>query len=388
MTRRLCFAVAVALMVGCGIPKDSGEAELTIRFNPAKDAVEIEEMDMFQSPIYLNLDNDQILLGKIDRILVNGDRIYLMNSQAQTVAVYDTSGNFINNIDRKGRGPKEYLQLWGMFIEKKSGNLCLNSRIDRKLLIFDKDGGEVLEQKQLPKAFSTITPTDSGCVGYMGNWGEDHEQPYNVWFMDDNFEIEDWSFPVPEGWESTGYANGSIFSSYGNNTYYIIPQDYNIYSLEKGDIKIPYKFDFGKYNWPEPDSSYDRTTEIMDQTLGMGSVHRLDYFQQTDNYLVIKFIFNGQSLLGIYNKKSGSSTICSPGVYTDKYFLGFGEIVGMDEHAIYTILESYMVKRIWNGKDEYNDFEAKYSEQIKRLRADFPNVKEDGNPFLVIYPFK
>ncbi|GHT61475.1 hypothetical protein AGMMS50239_12460 [Bacteroidia bacterium] len=90
-------------------------------------------------------------------------------------------------------------------------------------------------------------------------------------------------------------------------------------------------------------------------------------------------------LLGVYNKKEDTSYIASLEPYTGKYFFSFGQIIGFDEHAIYTIIESSDLKRMWDGKDEYNDFESTYPEQIKRLREKFSTVREDGNPFLVIY---
>ena len=40
------------------------------------------------------------------------------------------------------------------------------------------------------------------------------------------------------------------------------------------------------------------------------------------------------------------------------------------------------------GKNEYNNFESQYPEQIKRLREKLPNINEEGNPFLIIYYFK
>lgn len=53
----------------------------------------------------------------------------------------------------------------------------------------------------------------------------------------------------------------------------------------------------------------------------------------------------------------------------DKYFISFEQIVGMDENAIYTLVEAASIKRNIEGKDEYNDFECIYPEQIKKIQA-------------------
>jgi hypothetical protein len=72
----------------------------------------------------------------------------------------------------------------------------------------------------------------------------------------------------------------------------------------------------------------------------------------------------------------------------DKYFFSFGDIVSIDENAIYTVISASSIKEACIGKDEFNDFTAEYPEQIKRLREKFPHVDEEGNPFLVIYHIK
>lgn len=55
---------------------------------------------------------------------------------------------------------------------------------------------------------------------------------------------------------------------------------------------------------------------------------------------------------------------------------------------IYTSIEASEMKVFVTGKNEYNNFESQYPEQIKRLREKLPNINEEGNPFLIIYYFK
>jgi hypothetical protein len=76
-------------------------------------------------------------------------------------------------------------------------------------------------------------------------------------------------------------------------------------------------------------------------------------------------------------------------INNNKYFFSFGTIIGIDEKAIYTLIDASNLKRMWDGKDKYgNDFESKYPEQTKRLRERFSRIDKEGNPFLVIYSIK
>lgn len=39
------------------------------------------------------------------------------------------------------------------------------------------------------------------------------------------------------------------------------------------------------------------------------------------------------------------------------------------------------------GKNQYVNYEEDYPEQIKRMREEFSDIKEDSNPCVVIYSF-
>jgi hypothetical protein len=80
--------------------------------------------------------------------------------------------------------------------------------------------------------------------------------------------------------------------------------------------------------------------------------------------------------------------VAFPEAYMGKYFFSFGNIISIDENAIYAIISASHIKEICIGKNQFNDFITKYPEQIKSLREKFPHVDEEGNPFLVIYYIK
>lgn len=92
--------------------------------------------------------------------------------------------------------------------------------------------------------------------------------------------------------------------------------------------------------------------------------------------------------MGVYDKKEGKSRVVSLDTYTDEYLISFGEVIGMDATAIYSLVPAWYLKDLWVGRNEYNDFEAKYPEQVKRLREKFDSVDEEGNPFLLIHYLK
>ena len=71
------------------------------------------------------------------------------------------------------------------------------------------------------------------------------------------------------------------------------------------------------------------------------------------------------------------------------YALSFGDICSIGEGRIVTTIPASRVARIQRGSDDYgNDFTKEFPKQIERLRADFPTISEEDNPFIAIYTLK
>ena len=110
--------------------------------------------------------------------------------------------------------------------------------------------------------------------------------------------------------------------------------------------------------------------------------------EETDDYILMDFIMNGQNHLGIFNKEDHSSEIVSLDCYDGEIIFSFGDIKGMDQSAIYTAVNYDGVYNMWLGHDIVNNFEKLYPRQVDNLRKLFPHLEENGNPFVAIYSLK
>ena len=100
------------------------------------------------------------------------------------------------------------------------------------------------------------------------------------------------------------------------------------------------------------------------------------------------FVMDGLFHLGIYYKHNQTSEITSLDCYENEYLLSFGWIKGMEQSAIYSVVEHEDVYDVWVGHNEYVNFEEEYPTQVSNLRKLFPKLEEDGNPFIAIYSLK
>jgi hypothetical protein len=377
--------IALLLLSGCvnsSVEKDHNTK--TIHFDFTMEPVNIHEIELIDDVEILNLDCDKSIFAYVDRIIRYKNRIYLMDkNQTKSVIIYDTLGNFVNEISKYGQGPNEYIQLTDIIIDTLNTTLNLISRMDRKMLKYDLDGKHFHGVERLPKFFTQFSKTKDGYVGYMGNYSEEPKKAYNIWTVSQDLKPKHKFFPVDPTWESKVMDGPSVFSTYKNNLYCTMPLDFNIYKIGMDSLSIPYSFDLGKAGFPSQyGKEYEQIYKIRRENHYILNFYN---FQETDNHLIIHTIYNGQNLLGVYNKNTSKSYVARLDVYTDKYFIEFGRIIGIDEKAIYALVDASSMKVVWQGKNEYSDFQSQYPEQIKRFREKFSSIDEEGNPFLVIY---
>lgn len=380
------YLYILTLLVLCSCSKDIDEVKI-ISFDIRNDIKEIQDAGIISDYRVVKLEsNDSCgIIGQIDKIILFKDRIYIADfSNTLTVYIYDTTGNYINKINRRGRSRNEYTQLRSMFINQNDSTINLLSRNPTKILSFDLDGREIQTIQKLNKNLTDIKLSDNLYVGYSGNVSQD--KSHNVWIFNKSGDFLSSCFEIPDGWESSIIGSGNnILSQSGYGLYYMSIMDYEIYKFNGiNSFDINYKIDFGKYNWPENIKTYQQFHE----TRNLDYVTNVANYQEYENYWLFNFISSGQNLLGVYHKNTNISEVYKLNSNYDKYFISFGNIKCLGSDCIITAIDATEMKTYYEGKNEYNDFTEQYSTQIERLRNEISEVSEYGNPFLIIYDLK
>lgn len=389
MSKNIFFLAIIIffLLHGCKDKheKSYSEAIFPIELDFQKKMEGVHNIDLINNVDIISLDCDGVIFGNIDKVMKFDTIIYIMDrDQSKSIYLYNLQGDFISSISNYGQGPEEYIQLTDMFIDPIDSSLNLLTRMDKKLFKYDLRGEKLRVIEKTPKSFSHMKKMGKGYMANMGNYSEDMTRRYNLWLLNENLETTDYYFKIDEIWESRNSKGGYMFSEYKGMNYYIAPMDYNIYLITDNEVKIKYVFDLGKLEWPKITKT-DVTNDIKLHKLKDDYLFRFYNFQETKKHLIVHFLYKGQYLMGVYNKEKQEVNIVTLEPYEDKYFFGFGNIISFDEKAIYTIIDAERIKKIWDGKDDFNNFEEKYPTQVKNLRNKFDTIREDGNPFLIIY---
>lgn len=284
-----------------------------------------------------------------------------------------------------GRSDSEYSNLEDITVQQATNQLQLISNLDQKLLSYSPDGSALQKVKKLPKRFIGMKSTQQGYWGYTGNSSRDS---LTLWQMDNQVNSPKGYIDINSGFRDYFISGINYFSSYGTNTYFTRFMDYNIYLLKPGhQPRIAYTLDFGEAAWPEEVN----TLALMDKMSFIekaGYIESLRYFQETNDFVAASFIFGGQQRIGLYNKVEKTAQVYALTPVTQKYFFSFGQVIGITENEIFTLVDAARMMNFIAGHDaRNNNFEEKYPQQIKRLRKDLGHIKinEQSNPFLISY---
>lgn len=383
---------AAIFLAGCAGGQDAGqEFEVAVQADSLESPSSIHASGLVKSVEIVSLDDDSVTMGEITRIVRNGELLYLLDKeQGKSVHVYTLDGRHVSTIARQGHGSNEYAQLSDIFVNPNDGTLNLLSRVDRKLLVFDREGKRLLETKHLPKSFTSMVAIKGGYVGYMGNYSEDKRQPYNFWTLDDKMETTGQFGEIPPFRESRTLADQRVFSSFADGVDIISECSYAVGRIAGGQTEVQplLRYDFGRYNLPEDLSKKQFDDPAENFRLQNESVFNLYMFQQTEGGSLALILLQGQNLLLRHDKRTGETQALSLDTYEGDYVCGFSSILGMDEEYIMGLENAESLYDLWVGRNEYNDFEALYPEQVKNLRRKFPKIDPDGNPFLILYRIK
>ena len=240
--RNVIFVLIPILIIGCSKSSSTTYMEgdlLTIRIDVDKEPENIHNIGLIKNMEIYSLKSDSILFYNIDKIVSHKNKFYMMDEESHSVIVYDTLG-YLNKINDFGQGPKEYLQLSDIIVDTQAQTLNLVSRIDQKMLVYDLNSLGLKDIVKLPKAFTSLTQTQWGYTGYMGNYDRDNKSVKNVWTFSKDFNFINNFLEMDPSWNSIVKGGIHSFSQYKENVYYIQFLDNNIYAVNETEVSIPY----------------------------------------------------------------------------------------------------------------------------------------------------
>lgn len=250
---KLLIIIILLCISACHTPSHPFKADRTIKFRHAQDVQVAAHVDSVQ---YLKLENVEAgFITHIQKVILKEDKIYMGDFRQHKIVVYDTNGNFKYSLDRKGRGPEEYLQIKSFAVN--NSNLYILDAMKGTLQTYDNQTGKFISSQHMPIIAWDLEVLNNGGFVFAFSPFElgklSSEQPnYKLFFTDKDLHITHKMFPYTEkefdviGKDCYFTANEeSIIYHWCISDYFFVINKNNIDSIQTFEI------DFGKQKIPQ-----------------------------------------------------------------------------------------------------------------------------------------
>lgn len=205
--------------------------------------------------ILLSTSSDDGVLGRIDKVLINESKIYVLDERLKNLAVFNTDGNFITKIGKIGKGEKEYRQITDFDIKEDGSVLILDAFLDNdRLLTYGKDFNYI-STKKLPFDADVIKTLPDGSVLLgLSSWNKGEFAGDKVIMLDQAGKIKASPLKYDEFVDDSFWISPYHFVKRANHILYNKPIDNTVYEFsDNGELVKGFNFDFGGMNVPNED---------------------------------------------------------------------------------------------------------------------------------------
>ena len=271
--------------------------------------------DIVDSLSYIKLATDTSnLIGVIDKIIPLQDRILIVDKDiTQTIYIFDKSGRFIRKINKKGRGPGEYLSLNDVAVDVSNKRLIVHDDIAQKISIFTYEG-EFIEKIGLD--FITTS------IAYLGNnklacYCDYISNPiYSIRSKSPNLILFDLQTRKTQSklffnntinrLGITGLIN-NLSCTYSNDTVHLImPLNDTVYSICNNKIQPEYYVDFGvtpQMRELQLAASSNKSAHEASQEDSKPQYPTICNMLKSDNIVYLFYRHNNKSYYGFYDPR-------------------------------------------------------------------------------------
>ena len=383
----LLSSILLLLFLSCSNTENSqqidSETVETIRVDMEKESFIGNFDDYFDSMKVISLEtNEKSLLGRIERISLYQDKIFILDTSTNSVLVFNNKGKFLFRLQNVGNGPKEYDSLMDFAIDRKNEQIILYADRPYRFYFYDLEGN-FIKTKSTNKFFFHIAFQNDNLIK-LNVSGE------NFILSEYNLKTEERKgfLPMTEMYK--------MFASYrfeypkvnkDENIHITFPYSNFVYEYTENGVSPKYYIDFGENKVPEKvlkriigkEKKYfsDVRNYARKNNYGWGICN----FRENKNYVI--FTFDSINLV-VYSKKTKKakrfSHFSKNRVPFYKYFVHNG-----NDNKLVSIYEADQFRKHTRQVMKKEDLWKKRPEYLKKM---YDEVSDDSNPLLVIYTFK
>lgn len=187
-----------------------------------------------------------IYINRASKIILFNDKFFTISNEQ--IFIFDRNGKYLSKINRKGRGPNEYLSIMDFCVNPDDGTLCLITRSEKyNIDKYDLSGNFV--QRIPMDVFSFRAEVFNGIL-YSFNDGE-REKCVNLIDINTGKLQESFLEVRGIGDRPMPIVNSYYFSKSDDELYFTRALSNTIYSVSTTGVVPKFSLDFGSKNFPE-----------------------------------------------------------------------------------------------------------------------------------------
>lgn len=246
---------------------------------------------------------DDAIIGEVTAVAEHGDLYFVFDSQTKSVFTFDHSGAFRYRICRVGKGPGEYINLDGMYVDREKDLLVLDG--GSKCLYYKCDNGEYIREERY--ALSNGFKTYLGEGAFVSYVFYPTKKSNEKLVFEHHGKITASVLPIEKSMTSSDISTEHFFYASDDHHYFIEPYQDTVYRLTPQSATIECLIDFGKKNLPpsflENTTVQDRMTTLYDSPF----CHSIENFYSNRSFTTFRYLYKDD--LYFYFKQGKSDSV-------------------------------------------------------------------------------
>lgn len=377
--KQFLLVLLLTTIFSCKREKLSDENIMQIVVNPIEGDIVLSEDKYFSDCNIIALEStDESLVSNINSVMYSKEFIAIFDLQIEQLVLFNHRGEFIRRINRKGRGPQEYISISCVAIDESNRRFIIYDDMTERLIFYSYDGLYLGEQKHELLIDEMIVRDGNLYVTYH-HTSKNHQDWCGVIPLDGKSSTASVVLPFTTT-QKTNYGMGGATVSINADGVLVTQRfDNTIYEIKNSTLTPKYTLDFGEYNIKK---ILEATNETQLSRMLSDYVYAIVNMVETDNYLAFT---TNQGHPIIYDKHSRNVQVCAtlriPGMpistsAIDPINNGYNKIM-----SVYDVSQLLKIKDLIKRHPEIK----LENEKIKNI---IDNIDENSNPIIIIYTLK
>lgn len=318
----LTFLALFCLVIACSVESDylttdrvNNLSELdTISVRNISRRIDASEVLGDYEIVFLKTDN--LLIGKISKVIIADDKVFIADISNGRIFVFDMEGNMLFHISRLGNGPEEYFDIKDFGVNLRRSMIEIMEPSKRAILQYDMNSGEFVDSKPYdfwPRFFSPLS--NGSRLFHIGHIEQEPFKPDSVqaeiYITDSLNRIVKTYLPHEESGLTKVYlmTRQNIYQRSDGGSLIVPMYNNHIYGVVNDRLKPQYYLDFGENSLPQDFVlNFNRNPNDFNRYLGDSGYasYIYDFFEST-GHVTFRFLMKGVHHSAIYDKSTGKA---------------------------------------------------------------------------------